>query len=167
MEIAILGAGCFWCIEALFSRLSGVDKVISGYCNGKTDNPTYDSVCKGTTGHAEVCKIIYNPMIIPYTELLDIFFKIHDPTTLNRQGNDIGTQYRSSIFYLNTNQKKIAEKSINKLDKKNIFSKPILTEIKKLDKFYIAEDYHQNYFNNNRSNPYCKLIIEPKLKKII
>ena len=166
MEIAILGAGCFWCIEALFSRLSGVNKVISGYCNGKTVNPTYESVCTGTTGHAEVCKIIYNPMIIPYTELLDIFFKIHNPTTLNRQGNDIGTQYRSSIFYLNNNQKMLAEKSINKLDKEKIFSKPILTEIKKLDKFYIAEDYHQNYYNNNLTNPYCKLIIKPKLKKI-
>ena len=105
-------------------------------------------------------------MIIPYTELLDIFFKIHDPTTLNRQGNDLGTQYRSSIFYLNNNQKLLAEKSINKLDKENIFSKPILTEIKKLDKFYIAEDYHQNYYNNNLTNPYCKLIIKPKLKKI-
>ena len=166
MEIAILGAGCFWCVEALFSRLSGVNKVISGYCNGKTVNPTYESVCTGTTGHAEVCKIIYNPMIIPYTELLDIFFKIHNPTTLNRQGNDIGTQYRSSIFYLNNNQKILAEKSINKLDKENIFSNPILTEIKKLDKFYIAEDYHQNYYNNNLTNPYCKLIIKPKLKKI-
>ena len=165
MNIAVFGACCFWCVEAIFSQLDGVDSVISGYCNGTTKNPTYESICTGNTGHAEVCKISYNPDIISFEELLTVFFQTHDPTTLNSQGADIGTQYRSAIFYINEEQKRIAKEFINLLTKKKMFENPIVTEISKLDIFYKAEDYHQNYYHNNNNAPYCRAVIKPKLDK--
>ncbi len=166
MNIAIFGAGCFWCVEAIFLQIDGVTSVASGYSGGNTHNPTYEQICTGKTGHAEVCKIEYNPEIITYKELLKFFWESHDPTTLNRQGNDIGTQYRSVIYYVNAEQKEIAEKYKSRLSEGKIFEKPIVTEIKKLDTFYKAEDYHQNYYYNNKNQPYCSYIIKPKLDKI-
>ena len=163
MNIAVFGAGCFWCVEAFFSQLTGVTSVISGYTGGAKKNPTYDSICTGDTGHAEVCKITYDEKIISYDKLLEILFLTHDPTTLNQQGADKGTQYRSAIFYVNEKQKEIAENYISKLKKNKIFKDPIVTEITKLDKFYEAEDYHQNYYKNNTNAPYCKIVIKPKL----
>ena len=167
MNIAVFGAGCFWCVEAVFTQLTGVESVVSGYCNGDTLNPTYESVCSGTTGHAEVCKITYDPHMISFKELLTVLFQAHDPTTLNSQGADIGTQYRSAIFYTDNNQKKIAEKFINTLNENNVFNKSIVTEITKLDKFYEAEDYHQDYYKNNSNTPYCRVVIKPKLDKFL
>ena len=140
MNIAVFGAGCFWCVEAIFSQLEGIDSVVSGYCNGRTINPTYESVCSGNTGYAEVCKVSFNPDIISFDELLNIFFQTHDPTTLNSQGADLGTQYRSGIFYIDDNQKLMAEKFIEKLTKQEAFKDSIVTEISKLDKFYEAEN---------------------------
>ena len=163
MDIAVFGAGCFWCVEAIFTQLTGVESVVSGYCNGDTPNPTYESVCSGTTGHAEVCKITYDPNIISFKELLTVLFQTHNPTTLNKQGADTGTQYRSGIFYLNDNQKKIAENFINRLTKEKAFNNPIITEVTKLDKFYEAENYHQDYYKNNSNAPYCKVVIKHKL----
>ena len=165
MSFAIFGAGCFWCVEAIFSNLDGVTKVISGYTGGNTKNPTYEDICSGKTNHAEVCKIIYNPDIITFKELLKTFFKNHDPTTLNKQGADIGTQYRSAIFYIDDKQKESAEKYKKILNKSDQFDSSIVTEITKLDVFYEAEDYHQNYYNNNPNQPYCRFIIKPKLDK--
>tara|TARA_B110000116_G_C16456392_1_gene411719 strand:- start:28 stop:537 length:510 start_codon:yes stop_codon:yes gene_type:complete len=165
MNIAVFGAGCFWCIEAIFSQLAGVENVISGYSNGILLNPTYKDVCTGKTGYAEVCKIVYNPNIITFKELLNVLFQVHDPTTLNRQGGDSGTQYRSGIFYIDEKQKKEAEDFIVKLTKDGVFQNPIVTEITKLDKFYEAEAYHQDYYQNNKSAPYCKIVIKPKLNK--
>tara|TARA_X000001036_G_C20401288_1_gene692889 strand:+ start:239 stop:760 length:522 start_codon:yes stop_codon:yes gene_type:complete len=165
MNVAIFGAGCFWCVEAIFSQLNGIYDVTSGYCNGTTINPTYESVCSGNTGHAEVCKVSFNPDIISFEELLNIFFQAHDPTTLNRQGADEGTQYRSGIFYVDDNQKSIAENFIKNLINEEIFKNPIVTEITKLDKFYKAENYHQNYYENNKNAPYCRVVIKPKLDK--
>ena len=147
MNVAIFGAGCFWCVEAIFSQLEGVNSVISGYCNGTTKNPTYESICSGNTGHAEVCKIDFNPDIITFEELLTVFFQTHDPTTLNRQGADVGTQYRSGIFYINEEQKNISEKFIKSIS--DNFSNPIATEVSKLDTFYEAENYHQDYYQKN------------------
>jgi len=167
MSIAVFGAGCFWCVEAIFSQLNGVESVTSGYCNGHTANPTYESVCSGTTGHAEVCKISYDKEIISYSELLTVLFQTHNPTTLNEQGADTGTQYRSAIFYTDDEQKNIAEKFIDNLEKNKAFDSPIVTEVTKLDEFYLAEDYHQNYYKNNSNAPYCKLIIKPKLDKFL
>ena len=165
MNYAIFGAGCFWCVEAIFSQLNGVSDVISGYTGGNTKNPTYKDICTGKTGHAEVCKIIYNPEIISYEKLLQVFFENHDPTTLNRQGADIGTQYRSAIFF-NTEEQKISANYYKKtLNKSNEFKNTIVTEITKLDTFYIAENYHQDYYNNNSSQPYCTVVIKPKLDK--
>lgn len=164
-ESATFGAGCFWCVEAVFERLNGVEKVISGYSGGTVPNPTYEEVCNGTTGHAEVCQIIYDPQKISYKELLEVFWSTHDPTTLNRQGNDVGTQYRSAIFYHNEEQKKLAEEYKRKLTEAKIFDNPIVTEITKLDKFYEAEKYHQDYYNNNKYQPYCMFVITPKLEK--
>lgn len=164
-EAATFGAGCFWCVEAVFERLNGVEKVISGYSGGTVSNPTYEEVCNGTTGHAEVCQIIYDPQKISYKELLEVFWSTHDPTTLNRQGNDVGTQYRSAIFYHNEEQKKLAEEYKRKLTEAKIFDNPIVTEITKLDKFYEAEKYHQDYYNNNKYQPYCMFVITPKLEK--
>ena len=166
MQKATFGAGCFWCVEAVFERLEGVVDVIPGYSGGHKNNPTYKEICTGMTGHAEVAQITFDPKIITFDNLLNMFWKSHDPTTRNRQGNDIGTQYRSAIFYHNNEQKTIAEKSKKKVDNSNIFSNPIVTEITKLEKFWVAEDYHNNYYNNNMNQPYCKFIIKPKLDKL-
>ena len=163
MNYTILGAGCFWCIEAIFSQLDGVNSVISGYSGGNVSNPTYEEICSGKTGHAEVCRIEYNAKIISFEQLLKVFWENHDPTTLNRQGNDIGTQYRSIIFYNNDKEKNLAKKYKQKLEKSKIFKDSIVTEIVKFTKFYEAEDYHQNYYENNKMQPYCKFVIKPKL----
>jgi len=165
MEIATFGSGCFWCSEAIFEQLKGVESVVSGYSGGETENPTYKDVCSGETGHAEVIQINYNPELISFTELLEVFWQTHDPTTLNRQGADVGTQYRSVIFYHNQTQKELAEGYKKKLDEAKIYSKPIVTEISPFTKFYNAEDYHQDYYNNNKFQPYCSFTITPKLDK--
>ncbi len=165
METATFGAGCFWCVEAVFLNLKGVESVISGYSGGHIKNPAYREVCNGNTGHAEVAQITYDPEVISFTELLEVFWQTHDPTTLNRQGNDVGTQYRSAIFYHNEEQKKLAEKFKKELDASDAFDAPIVTEISPLINFYEAEDYHQNYFNNNPSQPYCAMLIRPKVDK--
>ena len=165
LEIATFGAGCFWCTEAVYERLNGVEKVISGYSGGYVKNPSYKEVCTGTTGYAEVTQIYFNPEIISYEELLDVFWQTHDPTTLNRQGNDIGTQYRSVIFYNNEKQQKAAEESKRNIDMSGTLKDRVVTEISPLINFYEAEDYHQDYFKNNPNQPYCSVIIAPKIKK--
>ena len=167
MQIAVFGAGCFWCVEAIFFQLTGVESVISGYTGGLIKDPTYESICTGTTGHAEVCKITYDEKIISYEKLLEVLFLTHNPTTLNQQGTDKGTQYRSAIFYTNERQKKSAEDYILKLKENKIFKEPIVTEITKINKFYEAENYHQNYYQNNINAPYCKIVIKPKLEKLL
>ena len=159
------GNGCFWCTEAIFETLKGVKSVASGYMGGRTENPTYKDVCTGTTGHAEVIQLEYDADILPLDELLLIFFKTHNPTTLNRQGGDVGTQYRSAIFYTNEEQKQKAEALIKILTDEKVFDAPIVTEVTPASVFYKAEDYHQNYFNNNPGNPYCAAVIQPKLHK--
>lgn len=164
--LATFGNGCFWCTEAVFVRLKGVEKVESGYIGGKLKNPTYREVCTGTTGHAEAVQIHFNPEVISYAELLEVFFKTHDPTTLNRQGNDVGTQYRSAIFYHNEEQKDLATKAKLELDKAGVFEEPIVTEITRASDFYLAEDYHQDYFELNGSQPYCNFVIKPKIDKL-
>ena len=166
MQKATFGAGCFWCVEAVFERLDGVIDVIPGYSGGHKKNPTYREICTGSTGHAEVAQITFDPKIITFNDLLNMFWKSHDPTTKNRQGNDVGTQYRSAIFYHDNKQKSIAEDSKNMVDNSNIFLNPIVTEITKLDKFWTAEDYHNNYYNNNMNQPYCRVVIKPKLDKL-
>jgi len=163
--LATLGNGCFWCTEAVFQRLKGVIKVSSGYAGGQTENPDYKSVCTGQTGHAECLRIEFNPEQLSYPELLEVFFATHDPTTLNRQGNDIGTQYRSVIFYHNEEQKNIAAAYIEQLNQSKIFSAPIVTTLEPLIKFYPAENYHQDYYNLNGNAPYCRFVIRPKLEK--
>jgi peptide-methionine (S)-S-oxide reductase len=163
-EKATFGAGCFWCVEAVFERLEGVRSVVAGYAGGAKPNPTYSEVCSGTTGHAEVAQITYDPAKISYERLLDVFWESHDPTTLNRQGADIGTQYRSVIFTHDDRQKHAADKS--KADAAKSFDTPIVTEIRPLDHFYEAENYHQDYFRNNPEAPYCLFVIKPKLKKL-
>jgi peptide-methionine (S)-S-oxide reductase len=165
MEIATFGSGCFWCTEAIFQQLNGVETAVSGYSGGTVKNPTYKEVCTGNTGHAEVIQVTYNPEIITFTELLEVFWQTHDPTTLNRQGADVGTQYRSAIFYHNQEQKKLAEEYKKKLDDANIFKSPIVTEITEFKVFYKAEDYHQEYYDNNKAQPYCKFVITPKIEK--
>lgn len=165
LELATLGAGCFWCVEAIFQRVDGVHKVESGYSGGKTKNPSYKEICTGTTGHAEVCQLSYDPEEVSFEELLEIFWQTHDPTTLNRQGNDVGTQYRSAIFYHNDKQKNLAEAYKKKLNEAGIYKDPIVTEITPFDVLYVAEDYHQNYFNENGSQPYCNFVIQPKVEK--
>ncbi len=165
-ETAVLGGGCFWCLDSIFSQVKGVESVESGYAGGHKENPTYQEVCSGNTGHAEVIKIKFNPEIITYRQLLEVFFYIHDPTTPNKQGNDIGEQYRSVILFTSPDQEKIAKKFVNDLKKQKDFSQPIVTEIKPLDKFFKAEDYHQNYFDNNSSKPYCQVVISPKITKL-
>lgn len=165
-EIAVLGAGCFWCVEAVFQQLEGVKKVESGYSGGKIKNPSYKEICTGRTGHAEVARITYDPTLISFDELLEVFWQTHDPTTLNRQGNDVGTQYRSVVFYINEEQKQKAEHYKNKLNEVKAFDRPVVTEISPLDVFYIAEDYHQNYYNDNKDQPYCSIVIRPKLEKL-
>lgn len=165
-EKATFGMGCFWCTEAIFQRLKGVISVKSGYEGGTLSNPTYEEVCTGATGHAEVLEITYNPMVISYDELLEVFWKSHDPTTLNRQGADSGTQYRSVIFYHSAEQKALAEKYKAELNKTNAYGKKVVTAIEAAKPFYVAENYHQNYFNKNGSEPYCRLVILPKIQKL-
>jgi peptide-methionine (S)-S-oxide reductase len=165
METATFGAGCFWCVEAVFQDLKGVQSVVSGYAGGTTKNPTYKQVCTGTTGHAEVCQITYDPRVVSFPELLEVFWKTHDPTTLNRQGNDVGTQYRSAIFYHNDEQKRLAEHYKKELDTAGAFGSPIVTEIVPFTNFYKAEDYHQNYFKQNGNQAYCQFVIRPKVEK--
>lgn len=164
--VATFGAGCFWCVEALFQTIEGVETVISGYSGGDVANPTYEEVCTGTTGHAEVCQITYDPSKITYRELLKVFWEVHDPTTLNRQGADVGTQYRSVIFYHTEEQKSLAEAYKKKLNESGIWKDPIVTEISPFKNFYRAEGYHQDYYNQNANKPYSAFVIKPKLKKL-
>lgn len=164
-DTAVFGTGCFWCTEAVFQELKGVQNVTSGYSGGMIKNPTYSEVSTGNSGHAEVCRVIFNPEIISFTDLLEVFWKTHDPTTLNRQGNDEGTQYRSAIFYTNEKQKAVAEKYKKELNSSHAYSSPIVTEITRYTNFYPAENYHQDYFNLNGSEPYCRYVIQPKLNK--
>ncbi len=161
----VFAGGCFWCTEAIFSQLKGVEKVVSGYSGGKVVNPTYRDVCTGTTGHAECTQITYNPEQIRFAELLEVFWTTHDPTTLNRQGADSGTQYRSAIFYTDEDQKQEAIAYKAKLEKEKIWDHPIVTEITRFEKFYPAEDYHQDYYSNNPNQGYCRIVITPKLEK--
>lgn len=165
LDTATFAAGCFWCVEAQFQQLEGVDTVISGYTGGHTKNPSYKQVCTGNTGHAEAVNIIYHPAIISYDELVEAFFVAHDPTQLNRQGNDVGTQYRSAVFYHNKEQKNKVQFYIKRLNEEKAYDKPIVTEVKPYSDFYIAEDYHQNYYNLNRKEGYCQFVIAPKLDK--
>ena len=165
-ETATFGSGCFWCTEAVFQQLKGVVKVTPGYSGGSRANPTYEQVSSGATGHAEVSQILFDPSIISFDELLEVFWKSHDPTTLNRQGADVGTQYRSVIFYHDAKQKEIAEQYKKKLNEAKAFTKPVVTEIIPFKAFYPAEDYHVNYYNNNKNAPYCTYVIAPKLDKI-
>lgn len=165
-ETATFGTGCFWCTEAIFKELNGVVSIMPGYSGGHTENPTYKEVCGGDTGHAECTQIVYDPSIISYDELLEVFFQVHDPTSLNRQGGDVGTQYRSVIFYHNEEQKKLADKYKRELNESGAWSKPIVTEIAPMEKFYPAENYHHDYYEYNKDkNPYCAVVIRPKLDK--
>lgn len=164
LETAVFGGGCFWSIEAIFSLLKGVTDAEVGYAGGFKENPTYEQVCQGNTGHAEVVKITFDPNIISYSKLLEVFFYIHDPTTLNRQGNDVGGQYRSIILYTSPEQEKTVKEFIDELEKTEVYSDPIVTEVEPLDKYYKAEDYHQDYFKNNSIQPYCGAIISPKVE---
>ncbi len=164
-EVATLAGGCFWCLEAVFDELKGVESVESGYTGGKVPNPTYAQVCDGDTGHAEAVRVTFDPSVISYHDLLTVFFAIHDPTTLNRQGNDVGTQYRSAIFYHDDEQKKIARQVIQEITDASIWDGPIVTEVTPFDKFYLAEDYHQEYFAHNSFQPYCRIVIAPKVSK--
>ena len=165
LETATLGGGCFWCTEAVFDNLQGVEDVVSGYSGGHTENPTYQQVCSETTGHAEVIQIKFDPNEISYKEILQVFFATHDPTTLNRQGNDVGSSYRSAIFYHNEEQKRIAEEVIKEVTDEAVYDDPIVTEVTAFDKFYPAEDYHQEYFANNPNQPYCAAVVAPKVSK--
>ncbi len=165
MEEAIFGAGCFWCVEAVFSEVKGVESVQSGYMGGQLDNPTYKEVCSGTTGHAEVAKISFNPSDVSYEQLLEIFWRTHNPTTLNRQGNDVGTQYRSVIFYTSEDQKQKALASKQAVEHSKLWENPIVTEISAATKFYAAEDYHNDYYKLNPDQPYCTYVVGPKVAK--
>ena len=165
LKKATFGSGCFWCTEAIFEKLNGVESVVSGYSGGTVVNPSYKEVTTGETGHAEVTQILYDSNIISFTELLEVFWQTHDPTTLNRQGNDVGTQYRSAIFYHNEEQKKLAEEYKKKLEDAKVFDDPIVTEITKFSQFYVAENYHQDYYEQNKSQPYCSFVITPKVEK--
>ena len=167
MEKGTFSGGCFWCTEAIFKRLKGIRSVLPGYSGGEVDNPTYEEVCTGNTGHAESIQIEFNPKIISFRKLLEVFFYTHDPTTVNRQGNDIGTQYRSAIFYHSESQKDEAEKIISELTKQKVFDKPIITSIEPFTNFYIAEDYHKDYFDRNKDAPYCSITISPKIHKLL
>ncbi|UUV21316.1 peptide-methionine (S)-S-oxide reductase MsrA [Paenimyroides aestuarii] len=164
-QTAIFANGCFWCSEAIFQKINGVKEVLPGYIGGTTENPTYEEVCTGQTNHAEAIKIVFNEELVSYQELLEVFFATHDPTTLNRQGNDIGTQYRSEIFYTNGSQKEQAMLFVKILNEENIFEKKVVTKVSKADTFYLAENYHQNYFNNNPEKSYCAMVVSPKVKK--
>jgi peptide-methionine (S)-S-oxide reductase len=166
LEVATLGGGCFWCLEAVFEQVQGVEHVVSGYTGGKLPDPNYHLVCTGATGHAEVVQVTFDPAAISYRDLLDIFFAIHDPTTLNRQGADVGTQYRSAIFYHSPEQKRIAEERIAELNAAQIWRSPIVTEVVPVPKFYPAEDYHQGYFQNHPEQGYCQMVVAPKVAKL-
>jgi peptide-methionine (S)-S-oxide reductase len=165
LEVATLAGGCFWCLEAVFDELKGVESVESGYSGGHVQNPSYAQVCDGETGHAEVVQVTFDPQVLSYKDLLTVFFTIHDPTTLNRQGNDVGPQYRSAIFYHDEGQKKVSEEVIQEISSARIWDDPIVTEVTPFDKFYIAEDYHQEYFKKNPFQGYCRAIIAPKVAK--
>ena len=164
-EKATLGGGCFWCLEAVYQELRGVEKVESGYSGGHVPNPTYRAVCSETTGHAEVVQVTFDPEVVSYRDVLKVYFGIHDPTTLNRQGADVGTQYRSVIFYHDEEQRRVAEEVISELEAEGVWGAPIVTEVAPLDEFYVAEAYHQDYFRNNGFQPYCQVIIAPKVAK--
>ncbi len=164
-QTVVFGGGCFWCIEAVYKEIKGVTDVTSGYAGGAMDNPNYEQVSGGSTGHVEVVKVEFDPAVISFNDMLEVFFAVHDPTTLNRQGNDVGEQYRSAIYYTTDQQKQELESFIQKLKDDNVYDQPITTEIKALDKFYEAEDYHQDYFEKNPTQPYCQLIVNPKVKK--
>lgn len=166
LQTAVFGGGCFWCTEAVFQKLRGVKSVLPGYAGGQIDHPTYEQVSSGTTGHAEVIKFEYDPSEISYRDLLEVFFATHDPTTLNRQGNDVGPQYRSAIFYANEQQKQDAENIIQELTDAHAYASPIVTTIEPLGEFYEAEDYHKNYYERNQGAPYCQVVINPKIKKL-
>jgi peptide-methionine (S)-S-oxide reductase len=165
LTTATLAGGCFWCLEAVFDEIRGVESVESGYSGGKVPNPSYRDVCTGTTGHAEAVQVTFDPAVVSYRDLLNVFFGIHDPTTLNRQGADTGTQYRSAIFYHDDDQKAVAAQLIKELNEQHIWDQPIVTEVTRFDKFYVAEDYHQEYFANNRFQPYCMAVVAPKVSK--
>ncbi len=164
-QVAVLGAGCFWCVEAIFESLKGVEEVVSGYSGGQIKNPSYKEICTGRTGHAEVVKVVFHPDTISFDELLEVFWQTHDPTTLNRQGADVGTQYRSVVFYTNEEQKQTAETYKRRLNEEKAYPNPVVTEISPFDVFYPAEDYHQEYFRNNTDQPYCSMVIKPKMEK--
>ena len=164
-ETATLAAGCFWCVEAVFDDLKGVEDVVSGYAGGHTENPTYQEVCSETTGHAEVVQIKFDPEMLSFADLLRVFFSVHDPTTLNRQGNDVGSSYRSAIFYHSDEQKQTAEEIIKEVTEAAIYDKPIVTEVTEFTNFYAAENYHQEYFSNNPNQPYCAAVVAPKVAK--
>ncbi len=165
LETITLGGGCYWCVEAVYENLNGVKSVVSGFSGGNVANPTYEEVCTGTTGHAEVVQITYDKTVTDINEIFKVFFTVHDPTTLNRQGADVGTQYRSVIFYKNEEQKKAAQNIIAELNKAKVYNNPIVTKVEPFKVFYKAEDYHQNYYANNKNQPYCKMVIQPKLEK--
>ncbi len=165
LQTATLAGGCFWCLEAVFDEVKGVESVESGYSGGQAVNPSYRDVCTGRTGHAEVVQVKFDPSVVSYRDLLNVFFAIHDPTTLNRQGADTGTQYRSAIFYHDDGQKAVAEQLIKELNDQHIWDQPIVTEVSRFDKFYVAEDYHQEYYANNRFQPYCMAVVAPKVSK--
>ena len=165
-KVIILGGGCFWCVESAFMRLKGITGLVSGYANGTTKNPTYKDICSGETGHAEVVKVEFDPQEINLETILDVFFTVHDPTTLNRQGNDVGTQYRSIIIFSDKEDKDIILKKINDINESSLWDSPLVTEVEALDSFYEAESYHQDYFNNNPANPYCQAIIPAKITKL-
>jgi peptide-methionine (S)-S-oxide reductase len=165
LALATFGSGCFWCTEAVFNELRGVESVVSGYSGGQTADPTYEQVCSGRTGHAEVVQITYDPNVVSFEELLEIFFKTHDPTTMNRQGHDVGTQYRSVIFYHDDQQRQAAESAIAKLNEAGVFGSPVVTQVVRFEKFFPAEGYHQNYFARNPNQAYCAAVIRPKVDK--
>jgi len=165
LQIATLAGGCFWCLEAVFDELKGVESVESGYSGGTVPDPTYHEVCDGETGHAEVVRVTFDPSALPYHDLLTVFFTIHDPTTLNRQGNDVGTQYRSAVFYHNEEQKKVVEEVMGEIAAESIWGAPLVTEVRPFEAFYPAEDYHQEYFKKNPWQPYCRVIVAPKVAR--
>ncbi len=165
LDTATFGGGCFWCVEAVYQQLNGVISVASGYAGGQRANPTYEQVCSGASGHAEVIQIVYDTTKISFDELLQVFWTVHDPTTLNRQGADVGTQYRSVVFYHSEHQKETTQSYIEKLNKEHAFANPVVTEVSPITTFYKAEDYHQNYYNDNQNQPYCSFVIQPKMEK--
>ncbi len=164
-EVATLGGGCFWCLEAVYDDMQGVESVESGYMGGRSAAPTYEQVCSGATGHAEVVRVTFDPQVVSYREILEVFFAIHDPTTLNRQGNDVGTQYRSVIFFHSAEQRRLTEEALGALRAERVYDDPIVTEVTAASDFWVAEDYHQEYFRNNPGQPYCVWVVAPKLQK--